>query len=146
MMGDLSKELSSKFANEKVKALINVLYTASWINGYQNNFFQPFGISPQQYNILRILRGAKEPLRVQTIKDRMIERSPNATRLMDKLCDKGLIGRKPCKNDRRVVFIEITQKGLDLLTEISDDFNEEILKHLTEDEAKKLNQLLDKLR
>lgn len=145
-MGDLSKELNSKFANNRVKALINVLYTASWINGYQNNFFQPFGISPQQYNILRILRGANEPLRVQTIKDRMIERSPNATRLMDKLCDKDLIRRLPCKDDRRVVFIEITQKGLDLLTDISDDFNEDILKNITEEEAKQLNQLLDKFR
>lgn len=145
-MGDISKELNSKFSNERVKALINVLYTASWINGYQNHFFQPFGISPQQYNILRILRGANEPLRVQTIKERMIERSPNATRLMDKLCEKQLIRRLPCKEDRRVVFIEITQKGLDLLNEISDDFNEEILNNISEDEAKQLNQLLDKFR
>lgn len=145
-MGDLSKELNSKFANERVKALINVLYTASWINGYQNHFFQPFGISPQQYNILRILRGASKPLKVQTIKDRMIERSPNATRLMDKLCEKELIQRLPCKEDRRVVFIEITQKGLDLLTEISDDFNEEMLKNISEEDGKLLNQLLDKLR
>lgn len=145
-MGDISKELNSKFSNERVKALINVLYTASWINGYQNHFFQPFGISPQQYNILRILRGANEPLRVQTIKERMIERSPNATRLMDKLCEKELIRRLPCKEDRRVVFIEITQKGLDLLNEISDDFNEEILNNISEDEAKQLNQLLDKFR
>ena len=145
-MGDLSKELNSKFANERVKALINVLYTASWINGYQNHFFQPFGISPQQYNILRILRGSNKPLRVQTIKNRMIERSPNATRLMDKLCEKELIQRLPCKEDRRVVFIEITQKGLDLLTEISDDFNEEMLKNISEEDGKLLNQLLDKLR
>ena len=145
-MGDISKELNSKFSNERVKALINVLYTASWINGYQNHFFQPFGISPQQYNILRILRGANEPIRVQTIKERMIERSPNATRLMDKLCEKQLIRRLPCKEDRRVVFIEITQKGLDLLNEISDDFNEEILNNISEDEAKQLNQLLDKFR
>lgn len=145
-MEDLSKELNTKFPNERVKALINVLYTANWINTYQNNFFQPFGISPQQYNILRILRGAGEPLRVQTIKDRMIERSPNATRLMDKLCDKELIQRLSCEQDRRVVHIEITRKGLDLLTEISDDFNQEILKDISEEEAKQLNQLLDKFR
>lgn len=145
-MGDLSKELNSKFANARVKALVNILYTASWINSYQNNFFQPFGISPQQYNILRILRGANKPLRVQSIKDRMIERAPNATRLMDKLCEKDLIHRLPCQDDRRVVFIEITPKGLDLLTAIADDFNEEILKNISEDEARQLNTLLDKLR
>ncbi len=145
-MGDLAKELNSKFANERIKALVNVLYTASWINAVQNTFFQPFGISPQQYNILRILRGAGEPLRVQIIKDRMIERSPNATRLMDKLCEKDLIKRIPYEHDRRVVFVEITEKGLQLLTNISDDFNRDLTHNLTEEEAKQLNHLLDKFR
>ena len=145
-MGDLSKELNSKFPNERVKALINVMYTAGWINNYQNTFFQPFGISPQQYNILRILRGAGESLKVQTIKDRMIERSPNATRLMDKLYDKGFIKRIPCEHDRRVVFIEITAKGLQILNEIADNFNDDLIKNITEEEAKQLNQLLDKFR
>ncbi|HLT52457.1 MAG TPA: MarR family transcriptional regulator [Flavobacteriaceae bacterium] len=145
-MGDLSKELKSKFPNERVKALINVLYTANWINNYQNAFFKPFGISPQQYNILRILRGAGEPLKVQVIKERMIDRSPNATRLMDKLCEKQLIERLACDSDRRVVHIKITSQGLDLLTLIADDFNNEILKNITEDEAHQLNKLLDKFR
>lgn len=145
-MGDLSKELKSKFPNERVKALINVLYTANWINNYQNAFFKPFGISPQQYNILRILRGAGEPLKVQVIKERMIDRSPNATRLMDKLCEKQLIERLACDSDRRVVHIKITSLGLDLLTLIADDFNNEILKNITEDEAHQLNKLLDKFR
>ena len=71
-MGDISKDVNSKFANNKVKALINILYTANWITSYQNTFFKPYGISPQQYNILRILRGANEALKVQTIKERMI--------------------------------------------------------------------------
>ena len=145
-MGDLTKELKSKFPNERVKALINVLYTANWINNYQNAFFKPFGISPQQYNILRILRGAGEPLKVQVIKERMIDRSPNATRLMDKLCEKQLIERLACDSDRRVVHIKITSQGLDLLTLIADDFNNEILKNITEDEAHQLNKLLDKFR
>ena len=92
-MGDISKDVNSKFVNNKVKALINILYTANWITSFQNTFFKPYGISPQQYNILRILRGSNEPLKVQTIKERMIDRSPNATRLMDKLCDKQLIER-----------------------------------------------------
>ena len=79
-MGDISKDINSKFVNNKVKALINIIYTANWINSLQNEFFKPFGISPQQYNILRILRGAGEPLKVQIIKERMLERAPNATR------------------------------------------------------------------
>ncbi|RIA09879.1 DNA-binding MarR family transcriptional regulator [Flavobacteriaceae bacterium MAR_2010_72] len=145
-MGDISKDVNSKFDNAKVKAMINILYTANWITNYQNSFFKPFGISPQQYNILRILRGADQPLKVQTIKERMIDRSPNATRLMDKLCAKQLIERIPCPGDRRVVHIEITDKGLNLLNEIADDFNDDILKKITEEEADMLSDLLDKLR
>ena len=145
-MGDISKDVNSKFDNNKVKALVNILYTASWITNIQNTFFKPFGISPQQYNILRILKGANEPLKVQIIKERMIDRSPNATRLMDKLCDKKLIDRIPCPRDRRVVHIEITDKGKQLLNDISHNFNDDILKNITEHEAIQLSQLLDKLR
>ena len=145
-MGDISKDIHSKFDNNKVKALINILYTANWITNIQNTFFKPYGISPQQYNILRILKGANEPLKVQIIKERMIERSPNATRLMDKLCAKQLIDRIPCPDDRRVVHIIITDKGKQLLHDISDDFNDEILKNITENEATQLSDLLDKLR
>ena len=145
-MGDISKDINSKFDNNKIKALINILYTASWITNIQNTFFKPFGISPQQYNILRILNGANEPLKVQVIKERMIDRSPNATRLMDKLCGKKLIERIPCPGDRRVVHINITVKGKQLLNDISDNFNDDILKNITENEAIQLSELLDKLR
>ena len=145
-MGDLAKDIHSRFVNNRVKALLNVLYTANWINGFQNEFFKPFGISPQQYNILRILKGAGEPLNVQVIKDRMIERSPNATRLMDKLCAKNYIERLPCPGDRRVVKIAITQEGKDLLASIPDDFNKSLLENLTEEEAGQLSDLLDKMR
>lgn len=145
-MGDISKDVNSKFANNKVKALINILYTSNWITNYQNTFFKPFGISPQQYNILRILRGADKALKVQTIKERMIDRAPNATRLMDKLCAKDLIERIPCPDDRRVVHIEITNKGMRLLEEISDNFNDDLLKNINEEEASTLSNLLDKIR
>lgn len=145
-MGDISKDINSKFDNNKVKALVNILYTSSWVNNIQNIFFKPYGISPQQYNILRILNGAREPLKVQTIKDRMIDRSPNATRLMDKLCTKKLIDRIACPEDRRVVHIIITETGKKLLEEISDNLTDDIFKNLTENEAKQLSDLLDKLR
>ncbi|WP_082333800.1 MarR family winged helix-turn-helix transcriptional regulator [Mangrovimonas sp. TPBH4] len=145
-MGDISKDINSSFANNKLKALINIMYTSNWITNHQNNFFKPFGISPQQYNILRILKGAKSSLKVQTIKERMIDRAPNATRLMDKLCSKGLIERIPCESDRRVVFIEITKNGLELLDAIADDFDVQLVKNLTEEEAGLLSDLLDKMR
>lgn len=145
-MGDLSKDIQSKFKNNKIKALINIKYTANFINSHENEFFRPYGISPQQYNILRILRGAGEPIKVQLIKDRMIERAPNATRLMDKLCNKSFIERIRCDHDRRVVYISITEKGLALLTEIDNNVKLDFLENLTEDEALILSNLLDKIR
>lgn len=145
-MGDISKDINTKFTNNRVKALLNIIYTANWINSKQNTFFKPYGISPQQYNILRILRGAKEPLKVQTIKERMLERAPNATRLMDKLCDKSLIERIPCPTDRRVVHIKITKQGLELLKEIDKHLKNDYLENLNEKEAGILSDLLDKIR
>ena len=145
-MGDISKDINSTFPNDKIKALLNILYTANWIMGIQNEFFKSYGISPQQYNILRILKGAGEPINVQIIKDRMIERSPNATRLMDKLCAKNYIERLPCASDRRVVKIAITNEGINLLNHIPVDFNDDLLKNLNESEAEQLSNLLDKMR
>lgn len=145
-MGDISKDINTTFTNDKVKALLNLIYTTNWINSHQNAFFKPFGISSQQYNILRILRGAGEAIPVQTIKDRMLERAPNATRLMDKMCSKNLITRVPCPNDRRVVHIEITIEGLELLKIIDVNFKEDLLKNLTLKEARLLSELLDKIR
>ena len=145
-MGDLSKDIKSKFENNKVKALLNIMYTANWIKSHQNDFFKTYSISPQQFNVLRILRGANKALKVQTIKERMIERSPNATRLMDKLCNKNLIQRIACPEDRRVVHIEITNEGLLLLDDISKNLKKDLLDKLTDAEAKQLSDLLDKIR
>lgn len=145
-MGDISKDINSRFANNKIKALLNILYTANWISSYQNEFFKTYGISPQQYNILRILRGAGEPLNVQIIKDRMVERSPNATRLMDKLCAKKYIERLACPEDRRAVKVAITQDGIDLLASIPESLYKDLLENLSEEEAEELSDLLDKIR
>ncbi|MGB1168871.1 MAG: MarR family winged helix-turn-helix transcriptional regulator [Flavobacteriaceae bacterium] len=145
-MGDISKDINSRFENNKIKALVNIKFTANWINSHENEFFRPYGISPQQYNILRILRGANEPVKVQVIKKRMIDRAPNATRLMDKLCDKKLIERTRCNKDRRVVFISINEAGLTLLNTIDSNSKLEFLNNLSEKEAMVLSQLLDKLR
>ncbi|QTD37516.1 MarR family transcriptional regulator [Polaribacter batillariae] len=145
-MGDISKDIQSNFKDEKTKALINIKYTANWLNSKENDFFKPYGISPQQFNILRILRGAKKEIKVQVIKDRMIERAPNATRLMDKLCEKNLIERIRCEHDRRVVYVKITQEGLALLSKIDVNKNLSFLENLTEKEANQLSNLLDKIR
>ena len=145
-MGDLGKEINSKFPNEKVKALLNIKYTAGWLDQIGNELLKPYNISEQQYNILRILRGAGKEISVTEVKDRMIQKSPNATRLMDKLCDKKLIERIRCENDRRVVYVKISKKGLELIKKINMSDFDIHLNRLTESEAKMLNDLLDKIR
>ncbi len=145
-MGNISEEINSTFPSNRVKLLINIKYTANWINSKENEFFRPYGISPQQYNILRILRGANKPIKVQVIKERMIERAPNATRLMDKLCDKKLIERERYKHDKRVLFVTITDKGLELLAEIDKNINIDFINNISEEEAEKLSNILDKIR
>ncbi len=145
-MGDFSKDINSKFPSIRVKAMLNIVYTANWLNSHQNIIFKPFGISPQQYNILRILKGAEKPLKVQVIKERMVERSPNTTRLMDKLCAKNLIRRINSESDRRVVHVEITEIGLKLLNKISPKTTTDLLNNLSDKEAEQLSDLLDKMR
>ena len=145
-MGDLGKEINSKFPNEKVKAMLNIKFTAGWLDQIGNRLLKPHNISEQQYNILRILRGASKEIMVAEVKERMIQKSPNTTRLMDKLCEKKLIERSRCENDRRVVFVKISKKGLDLVEKINLTEFDSYLNRLTEDEAKMLNELLDKIR
>lgn len=145
-MGDIVKDIQSSFPSNRVKALINIKYTANWLNSKEVEFFKPFGLSPQQYNVLRILRGAGKPMKAQVVKERMIDRAPNTTRMMDKLLDKQLISRYRCEHDRRVVFIEVTKKGLSLIEEISKNTKLEFLDKITEEEAEVLSNLLDKLR
>ena len=145
-MGDISKDINSTFKDNKIKALINLKYTSNWLRSIENDFFKPYGISPQQYNILRILRGAKTKIKAQVVKERMIERAPNATRLMDKLFDKKFIQRERCEHDRRVVYVEITKAGLDLLSILDKNKSISFLEKLTEEEAITLSNILDKIR
>jgi len=142
--------IQSKFPSSQVKAIVNLRYTANYVGAIQNTFMSSFGLTMPQFNILRILRGAGTKITVNTVKDRMIEKSPNTTRLMDKLIDKGLISRMRCSDDRRVVFVQITKEGLDLLSQIDVKFEDEgekfVPNQLSDEEAEKLSELLDKLR
>lgn len=145
-MAEFSKEINSTFPNEKIKALLNIKFTANYLDHIGNTALKPYNISEQQYNILRILRGAKELITVNTVKERMVQKSPNATRLMDKLCDKGFIERERCENDRRVVYVKINEKGLALLEQIKMVEFDSVLNAISEKEALQLNTLLDKFR
>lgn len=148
-MPGIDKELQSRFESEQQKAMLNVLFTANWFKAVQTARFKPFGISPQQYNILRILRGAKDRMKMQDVKGRMIDRAPNATRLTDKLIAKGLVMRERCEEDRRVIYARISQNGLDLLDRIQKHNTAESqasLKGLSEADALAINRILDQWR
>lgn len=147
----IEEAIQSKIDNPHLRAVVNVRYTSNWMSTIQNKFMSQFSLTMPQFNILRILRGAKEAITVNTVKQRMVEKSPNTTRLMDKLIDKGLINRERCSDDRRVVYVKISDEGLKLLSQIDmalQDSGKEILvmENLTEEEACQLSDLLDKLR
>lgn len=145
---NIEEALNTKFSSAQQKVIINLRYTSNILSNYQNNFLSEYNISIAQFNILRILRGAKGELNVNTVKERMIEKSPNTTRLMDKLLAKELIDRRNCSEDRRVVFVEITKKGLNLLKVLDSKIQEASFtpKNITDEESELLSNLLDKLR
>jgi DNA-binding MarR family transcriptional regulator len=145
-MGDLSKDIKSSFPNERLKALVNIKYTSNYLDQIGASILKPYDISEPQYNILRILRGAGKAITVNQVKERMVQKSPNATRLMDKLCDKGLIVRSRCESDRRVVYVDITDRGKGLLEQIRFDEFDRHMNRLSSKEASLLNELLDKIR
>ena len=146
----IGKEIKqAKFKNEHQKMLINILFTSGWLSSKHAGHLKPFGISTQQYNILRILRGQHpKPATVNLLIERMLDKNSNASRLVEKLRLKKLVERAVCPDDRRAVNVAITKKGLDLLIELDkqeDKFIEE-LKKVSENEAEQINLLLDKLR
>lgn len=139
--------IKSRFNNENHRAVVNLRYTSNWLANQHNAHLSEFGLSLPQFNVLRILRGAKGKISVKIVKERMIEKSPNTTRLFDKLVEKEYVTRLRCEEDRRVVFLEITELGLDVLTKIDVIFkNINFSENLTEEEAAMLSNLLDKLR
>lgn len=139
-----------KFKSVYHKAHINVLFTASWLSQNSSQLLKPYKISWQQFNILRILRGMHpEPATVKLLAGRMIDKMSNASRLVEKLKQKGYVERRVCPSDRRRVDIEITEKGLEVLDGISRVMEESLhqkMSALTAAEAEQLNSLLDKLR
>jgi DNA-binding MarR family transcriptional regulator len=138
-----------KFNNEFEKMAVNILYTSSWIYNLNASRFKTFGITPEQFNVLRILRGSHpKALRLADITCRMIDKSSNATRLVEKLRKKDLLKREICPNNRRQVDISITAKGIEVLRQIDREQVAwlESFKRVNKSEAQELNRLLDKLR
>ena len=139
----------SKFRNAYHKMALNLIYTTSWLANSQACLLKPYDLTTQQYNVLRILRGQHpNPVRVNDIIERMLDKMSNASRLVDKLLLKGLVKRTECPHDRRAVDVVITDSGLAILAELDNMQGEweQKLQNLTEDEAYSLSSLLDKLR
>ncbi len=145
----IEEEISqTKFRNPLQKAIINVIFTSNWIQDRQQNFFKPYGITSQQFNILRILRGQyPNGISGASIKARMMDKNSDVSRLLDRLEAKELIEKKLSPLDKRATDVTISSKGLDVLNEIDkkqQEFDGVIA--LSEDEAEQLSDLLDKCR
>lgn len=137
------------FASERHKAVVNIMFTDSWIRNMLNELLKPHKLTNQQYNVLRILRGSSpKPLSTSCIRGRMLDKMSDASRIVDRLVQKGLVSRKTCSTDKRLVDVFITKDGLKLLETIDvqmEDFNRNLIT-ITEEEAETLNTILDKLR
>ncbi|MCB0635441.1 MAG: MarR family transcriptional regulator [Lewinella sp.] len=139
-----------KFVNEYHKAQINILYTATWLNQRTAEILKPYGLTWQQFNILRILRGRHpEPATVKLLTERMIDKMSNASRLVDKLLKKGLVERSTCTDDRRRVDVSLTPEGMQMVNQVSQNMERDMERAdlgLSPDELIQLNELLDRLR
>ncbi|TRX56111.1 MarR family transcriptional regulator [Fulvivirga sp. M361] len=137
------------FKNETQKAALNILFTSNWISSQYQKFFNPYGITSQQYHVLSVLR-ITHPKTISTseIKARLHDRNSDASRIVDRLTSKGYVKKSVCSEDRRLVDVSLTENGFQLLHEV--DRNIDIMNdfsgNLNEREAQTLNELLDKLR
>jgi len=139
----------AEFRNPYEKALVNVIYTGNWMVYEANGLLRPYGISTQQYNVLRILRGQHPGCAsIGLIKERMLDKNSDTSRIITRLVEKELIERRPNDTDRRQIDVSITAKGLDLLVEIDQSMGQVLQKlaHMSLSDINTLNELLDRLR
>lgn len=145
----LEKDIQqTRFLSEYQKTRVNLIFTYNWLMEGLRRFFERGDLTPQQYNILRILRGAGKPISTLQIRQRMLDKMSDTSRIVDRLVKKELVKKEPSADDRRLVDITISEKGMALLSTL-DTMMKEMdaqLSGLTEEEAKTLNHLLDKLR
>lgn len=149
-MAKLEDEIKQyKFGSEFQKVLLNMIYTGNWISTMHKKFFSQHNLSNEQYNVLRILRGQHpKPATIQLINERMLDKMSNVSRLVEKLRSKSLITRTASSDDRRQVDVNISKKGLDLLSKMDVELDklQNSIQTISEEESEQLNQLLDKLR
>lgn len=137
----------TKFSSIHQKAVVNLIFTSNWLQARQTDFFKKFGITGQQFNILRILKGQyPKSISGTDIKARMLDRNSDVSRLLDRLVVKKLITKRTCPNDKRASDVLITEDGLALLAEINKTRKQDSILALTDEEARMLSDLLDKAR
>ncbi|MBL0294090.1 MAG: winged helix DNA-binding protein [Saprospiraceae bacterium] len=148
LMVTIEKEINSKFKSSIHKALVNCIFTGNMIQHIHENGLRAYDLSFQQFNILRILKGAKKKVTMNYLKVGLLDKSPNATRLTDKLAEKGLIYKIKAERDKRVQYVSITPEGEAMMKKLITAFDNKFITHLEFDEAdaEKLSELLDKLR
>jgi MarR family transcriptional regulator, 2-MHQ and catechol-resistance regulon repressor len=145
----LEKDINqSKFNTEHQKVMVNIIYTANWMNEQLKPFFDGADITQQQFNILRILRGAAAPISTLQIRQRMLDKMSDTSRIVDRLLIKGLVKKTISSTDKRLVDVSITSKGKKLLEKLdaSQDKMDAISNNLTDADAEIINNLLDKMR
>lgn len=149
-MGKIEEAIQQKeFKDQFNKAVVNLIYTHSYLVSSQSELFKSYNLSPEQFNVLRILRGQNgAAISVSSIQDRMLNKMSNASRLVEKLKIKELVRRSECPADRRQVDVLITDAGLELLKKLEEEVIAANIRfiNLSESEAIQLNELLDKLR
>ena len=146
----LQNELKKRpFESPEQEAVLNILRTSDQFDNRLGRLFREFGLTPSQYNVLRILRGEGQPLPSLEIADRMIQVVPAITGLIDRLEKQGLVTRRHCTEDRRVVYVAITDKALAILQRVDeplDELHRGLMGHLSRTELKELSRLLEKAR
>ena len=139
----------TKYISERQKALLNIIYTYNTLINEMNAYFKEHDVTRQQYNVLRILRGqSPKPASINLLKERMLDKMSDTSRIVKRLEIKGLVKREECDEDRRAVEISITKQGLKLLDDTDSTVNgfEHLLDKLSDEDARNLNDLLDKIR
>lgn len=136
------------FRNEYQKAAINLIFSTNWLNEKIKYLLESEDITQQQYNILRILKGCQQPLSTLQIRSRMLDRMSDTSRIVERMLKKGLVEKRTCPSDKRLVDVSISHKGLELLEKLEhkNAALDSILQSLSESEAITLNRLLDKMR
>ena len=149
MIKTIEQEIQqTKFKSPHQKAVINLIYTANWLQSRQHAIFKPFGITGQQFNILRVLRGQfPKSISATELKSRMLDQNSDVSRLLDRLAGKKLAVKRTCPNDKRASDVFITEEGNSLLKEIAKRQKEiDTVLSLTPAEAEQLSDLLDRCR